>query len=130
MEDHNKQPTNEGLNYDKQNGTTTDRETFMNSRRYKLVLLGDSQVGKTALMLRYTRGIYDDDRQIMSVGIEYYLQHWEKNGYILTFNIWDCACHKDYKRMMIRFIKNSTAILVSFDMSDYKTFDNLSKWLD
>jgi GTPase SAR1 family protein len=105
--DDKKLSANEGKGYrisDPQSGgfSSNIRENNL-SRKFKLVLIGDSQVGKSALILRYIQGIYEDALQIQSVGIEYYSKFWEHDGYLMNFNIWDCACHKDFRRMMIRY---------------------------
>ena len=48
--------------------SSNNRENNL-SRKFKLVLIGDSQVGKSALILRYIQGIYEDSLQIQSVGV-------------------------------------------------------------
>merc|ERR1712232_799745 len=104
-------PSSEFFKKSNTNDQSTHRETSI-TRRFKLVLIGEHEVGKSAFIVRYTRNIYDEQQHIQTVGIEHYLKQWEYNGNSISFNIWDCACHRDYKKMMLRFIRDSAAILL------------------
>ena len=59
----------------KTNDQSINKENSV-SRRFKLVLIGDSQVGKSAFIVRYTRNMYDEQTHIQTVGIEHYLKQW------------------------------------------------------
>ena len=93
-----------------------------------LMLLGDSQVGKSSLLLRLTGNQFNDS-QLTTVGKESYIQQVNLHGYELKMKIWDTAGQERFKSMSVQVIKNSDAIVLVYAINDRKTFKSLDQWL-
>ena len=93
-----------------------------------LMLLGDSQVGKSSLLLRLTGNQFNDS-QLTTVGKESYIMQVNLHGYDLKMKIWDTAGQERFKSMSDQVIKTSDAVILVYSISDRKSFDALDKWL-
>ena len=93
-----------------------------------LMLLGDSQVGKSSLLLRLTGNQFNDS-QLTTVGKESYIMQVNLHGYDLKMKIWDTAGQERFKSMSVQVIKTSDAVVLVYSISDRKSFDALDKWL-
>ena len=93
-----------------------------------LMLLGDSQVGKSSLLLRLTGNQFNDS-QLTTVGKESYIMQVNLHGYDLKMKIWDTAGQERFKSMSVQVIKTSDAVILVYSISDRKSFDALDKWL-
>ena len=93
-----------------------------------LMLLGDSQVGKSSLLLRLTGNQFNDS-QLTTVGKESYIMQVNLHGYELKMKIWDTAGQERFKSMSVQVIKTSDAVILVYAINDRKSFDALDKWL-
>ena len=93
-----------------------------------LMLLGDSQVGKSSLLLRLTGNQFNDS-QLTTVGKESYIYQVNLHGYNLKMKIWDTAGQERFKSMSIQVIKNSDAVILVYAINDINSFNSLDMWL-
>ncbi|KAH0794045.1 ras-related protein Rab-5C [Histomonas meleagridis] len=99
------------------------------SPEYKVIIVGDSAVGKTSIVMRYHRDTYFDDHQA-TVGASFITKSIEtKNGKI-NINIWDTAGQEKYRSLVPMYSRNASAAIIVFDLSDPTSFENMKFWLD
>jgi small GTP-binding protein len=89
----------------------------------KVILLGDSGVGKTSLVQCYQKAFTDD----FSPTIGARSQNLTVDGVVL--NIWDTAGQEEYRSLVPVYLRGAQVALVVFDLSRPETFDHLADWL-
>lgn len=103
-----------------------DHSTF----EYKIVLLGDAAVGKTALLKRYMKDEYSDIKQC-SIGAEF-----ESKTIILDqnsavkLNVWDTCGEEKFRALTKQYYRDANGILLLFDLSSEDTFKGIESWMN
>ncbi|PRW20941.1 Ras-related RABF1 [Chlorella sorokiniana] len=97
--------------------------------RCKLVLLGDSGVGKSALVQRQCRGTFNPDMTV-TVGAAF-LAHTLSlpSGVAVKFEIWDTAGQERYESLAPLYYRGATAAAIVFDVSSEKSFARAQHWV-
>mmetsp|Transcript_25283 Transcript_25283/g.74233 ORF Transcript_25283/g.74233 Transcript_25283/m.74233 type:complete len:250 (+) Transcript_25283:3-752(+) len=93
----------------------------------KIAMLGDSQVGKTALMSKYVEGTFDDD-YLQTLGVNFMDKTIDMQGQDVTFSIWDIGGHRDFASMLPMVCNDAAVILFVFDLSRRSTLDSVRTW--
>ena len=97
--------------------------------RINLITLGDGQVGKTSLILRYTND-YFGNNYIATIGFDYKFKNEKlKNGEEITVKIFDTAGQEKYRSLAANFLKKADGIILVYDITYKISFENLNKWL-
>ena len=90
----------------------------------QLLIIGDSTVGKTSILSRYTEGSFSPN-YLATVGIDFFTKDEVFNGKIVRIKIWDTAGQERYKALTQGFFRNAHGILIVYDVTNAETFDNL-----
>ena len=93
----------------------------------KVVIIGDSGVGKTSLIHRYTSTRFLQDFK-PTIGAEFSNREVVINGQIVVAQIWDTAGQERYQSLGISFYRGADWCGIVFDRSDQNTFENLDTW--
>lgn len=93
----------------------------------KVIILGDSSVGKTSLILRFYKGIYDDQMQ-STVGASYVKKEVEVKDQTIILNVWDTAGQERYKSIIPMYMRGCNAILLVAAANSEESIDNLKGW--
>ena len=96
---------------------------------FKLVLIGDSGVGKTNILSRYINNEFSLATQ-STVGVEFGSKIIKKNDKLIKLQIWDTAGQERYKSITSAYYKGSKGALVVYDITRKSTFENIDKWID
>ena len=104
---------------------------------YKIMIIGDSSVGKTCLFKKLTTGKYSDknistigiDRKTLSLKIKVNEndEEVEKNFLI---QLWDTAGQERFRSITKGYYKDSQGLLLMYDITNQETFDNVEKWIE
>lgn len=97
--------------------------------RIKMILLGDSGVGKTAIIQRYYEDKFDANLKL-TYNAHYLEKELEINGQKVTLELWDTAGQEEYHALTQIFVKNAKIILLVYNITSLKSFENLSYWYD
>ena len=100
----------------------------MNEINLKILLCGDSSVGKTSLLLKYTDNFFPD-LHISTIGVEYKIKELNIKGRKVILRIWDTSGQERYHSITQNFYRNANGILFVFDLTKKDTFDNIKNWL-
>ena len=96
---------------------------------YKVLLLGDSTVGKTCILLKYTDKVFQDIH-MMTIGLDYRLKAMKlKNGKDVKLQIWDTAGQDRFRSIRKNFYRGSHGIILIYDVTSLKTFENIKSWV-
>lgn len=97
---------------------------------YKLLLLGDSAVGKTCLLLRYSDSTFQE-MHLSTIGLDYRLKTVSLGGgKKVKVQIWDTAGQDRFYSITKNYYKGAQGILLVFDITDFGSFSHTKKWLE
>ena len=100
----------------------------MSDYKFKLPIVGDGGVGKTTLTHRYLHGIFEE-KYALTIGMEFYIKKLEVDGKLTSLHIWDFAGEEKFRFLLPGVINGANGTLFMFDITRYKTFNNLKDWL-
>ena len=96
---------------------------------FKIVLIGDSGVGKTNILSRYLTDKFSSTTQ-PTVGVEFGSKIVKKGEKLIKLQIWDTAGQERYKSITSAYYKGAKGAFVVYDISRKGTFDNVDKWIN
>lgn len=95
----------------------------------KVVILGDSGVGKSSITYRYMQNKFLDT-QVPTIGAQYQqLKVPLKTGATLKINLWDTAGEEKFRAMLPMYYKNATAAILVYDLGSQQSFQNVDYWV-
>jgi len=95
---------------------------------FKILLIGDSGVGKSCLLLRYTDNLFNDNF-VSTIGVDFKIKTIKLDGKITKLQIWDTAGQERFKTITSSYYRDSDGILMVYDITDPLTFKNIQMWL-
>ena len=99
------------------------------TRGLKVVLLGDSGVGKSSICQRYINDTINDTYDV-TLGASYFLKEVTlENGREVRLHIWDTGGEERYRAIASLYYKDAKAALLVFDVNDAKSFKSLEYWV-
>jgi small GTP-binding protein len=100
----------------------------MNHNRYRYIIIGDSEVGKSSILLQFTEEQFNDTHE-MTIGVEMGSRSVQANGKQIKLEIWDTAGQESYLSITRSYYRGADGCLLVFDISSKTSFENLSMWL-
>eukprot|EP01097_Dermamoeba_algensis_P002824 TRINITY_DN2119_c0_g1_i1.p1 TRINITY_DN2119_c0_g1~~TRINITY_DN2119_c0_g1_i1.p1 ORF type:complete len:192 (-),score=24.70 TRINITY_DN2119_c0_g1_i1:305-880(-) len=95
---------------------------------YKLLLIGDSGVGKSCLLVRFSDGVFTESF-ISTIGVDYKMKTMEIDGVQVKLQIWDTAGQERFRTITQNYYRNAHGIIVVYDITDEGSFENVNKWV-
>ena len=96
---------------------------------YKVLLLGDSSVGKTCFLLRYCDKSFQDVH-LSTIGLDYRLKTITlKNNKNIKLQIWDTAGQDRFRAITKNYYKSANGVLLIYDISNLQTYENVKNWI-
>lgn len=95
---------------------------------FKLLLIGDSGVGKTSLLFRFSDDAYTPTF-ISTIGIDFKIKTIELKGKRIKLQIWDTAGQERFHTITTSYYRGAMGIMLVYDITNAKSFDNIQKWL-
>lgn len=94
----------------------------------KLLMLGDTGVGKTCLLLRYAFDSFSPTF-ITTIGIDFKIKEVELDGLRIKLQIWDTAGQERFRTITVSYFKGAHGILLVYDVSERDSFENIQHWV-
>ena len=95
---------------------------------FKIVLIGDSFVGKTNIMSKYLNNEFHEDSKA-TVGVEFGAKKFDIEGKSVKAQIWDTAGQERYKSITSTYYKGAKGALIVYDITRKETFDSVDRWI-
>ena len=96
--------------------------------KLKIILLGESSVGKTSLLLSYTDN-YFPKTHVTTIGVELKEKELIYKDYQIILQIWDTAGQERYRALAKSFFKGVQGILFVYDITSRPSFEQINKWI-
>ena len=95
---------------------------------FKVLLLGNSNVGKSSLFLRFVDDIWNDTF-VPTIGVDFKIKTFDIDRKKIKMQIWDTAGQERFKNIIASYYRGAHGILLIYDVTDKDSFRNLSNWL-
>ena len=95
---------------------------------FKLILIGDSYVGKSNILLKYLQNQFNENSKT-TIGVEFGTKNIIINNKRIKIQIWDTAGQERYRSITSAYYKGAKGALIVYDITRKNTFDNIDKWI-
>ena len=95
---------------------------------FKLLIIGDSHVGKSSLLLRLSDNNFDPDFNT-TIGIDFKIKMIELEDKIIKLQIWDSAGQDRFRTITTMYYRNSNGVIIMYDVTERTSFQNIEIWL-
>uniref|UniRef100_A0A7S3K6D1 Uncharacterized protein n=1 Tax=Aureoumbra lagunensis TaxID=44058 RepID=A0A7S3K6D1_9STRA len=94
----------------------------------KLLMIGDSAVGKTSLLLRYANDTFSSTF-ITTIGIDFKIKTIDLDGKRVKLQIWDTAGQEQFRTITRSYFRGAQGIVLVYDVTDRGTFNSVRSWM-
>ena len=95
---------------------------------FKLIIIGDSGIGKSCLLNRFAEDAYTD-AYISTIGVDFKIRTLEIDGRIVKLQIWDTAGQERFRTITSSYYRGAHGIMLVYDITNPDSFANLNQWL-
>ncbi|KAH3745496.1 GTP-binding protein yptV1 [Pelomyxa schiedti] len=107
-------------------GTPPVNEPILES--YKLLMIGDPNVGKSSIILRFTENRYDPN-YACTIGVDYKLKTVQLETHTIRLQIWDTAGSERFRTIVSSYYRGAHGIAIVYDVTNKPSFINIKHWL-
>ena len=94
----------------------------------KIVIIGDSGVGKTNLLSRFTRDTFSNETR-NTIGVDFSAKDIQLKGKTVKVQFWDTAGQEKYRAIASAYYRNAHGAIIVYDITRRESFENLNTWL-
>jgi len=95
---------------------------------FKLLLIGDSGVGKSCLLLRFADDTYTQS-YISTIGVDFKIRTIDLDGKTVKLQIWDTAGQERFRTITSSYYRGAHGIIIVYDVTDRESFNNVKHWI-
>jgi len=96
---------------------------------FKIVIIGDSGVGKSCMLLRFADNEFTDS-YISTIGVDFKIKTLNVEGTNVKLQIWDTAGQDRFRTITSSYYRHANGIIIAYDITDTQSFENVQKWLE
>ena len=96
---------------------------------FKLLIIGDSGVGKSSLMNRFSDNIFNETF-INTIGVDFKIRTINMDGKMIKLQIWDTAGQERFRTIVSSYYRGAHGIMVVFDITNKESFENIRMWYE
>jgi Ras-related protein Rab-1A len=96
---------------------------------FKLLIIGDSGVGKSSLMNRFSDNIFNETF-INTIGVDFKIRTINMDGKVIKLQIWDTAGQERFRTIVSSYYRGAHGIMVVFDITNKESFENIPMWCE
>ncbi|KAH0789714.1 ras-related protein Rab-8B [Histomonas meleagridis] len=101
----------------------------MDETLIKLLIIGESAVGKSCLLLRFAEDKFNENF-LTTIGIDFKVRHVEINGTKVKLQIWDTAGQEKFRTITKAYYRGANGILLVFDLTNRDSFEQTKTWME
>jgi small GTP-binding protein len=94
----------------------------------KIVVVGDSGVGKTCFLIRFVRDLFDEESQ-PTLGVEFLTKIVQTEKHRIQLQLWDTAGQELFRSVTRGYYRGSAGAVLLFDLNNHDSFDSIGRWL-
>lgn len=95
---------------------------------FKVLIIGDSGVGKSCFLLQFTEGNFKEDHNV-TIGVEYGSKILKIDSKLVKLQIWDTAGQESFRAITRSFYRNAHGVILMYDLTRLESFESLKEWL-
>ncbi|GAB1604583.1 ras-related protein Rab-35-like [Argonauta hians] len=95
---------------------------------FKLLIIGDSSVGKSCLLLRFAENTFSPS-YITTIGVDFKIRTVECNGEKVKLQIWDTAGQERFRTITSTYYRGTHGVIIVYDVTSGESFANVKRWL-
>ncbi|KAK5849290.1 hypothetical protein PBY51_008942 [Eleginops maclovinus] len=95
---------------------------------FKIILIGDSNVGKTCLVQNFKSGIFSE-RQQNTIGVDFTVRTVDIEGKKVKMQVWDTAGQERFRTITQSYYRSAHGAIIAYDITRHATFDSVSHWI-
>ncbi|KAB0404573.1 hypothetical protein E2I00_004847, partial [Balaenoptera physalus] len=95
---------------------------------FKIILIGDSNVGKTCVVQHFTSGVYTEAQQ-NTIGVDFTVRALEINGKKVKMQVWDTAGQERFRTITQSYYRSAHAAIIAYDLTRRSTFESVPHWI-
>lgn len=95
---------------------------------FKIVIVGDSGVGKSGIFSRFSRNYFDVDSKA-TLGVEFFSKTIKMNNKTIKAQVWDTAGQERFRALAKNYYRGSCGVMLVYDTTNFESFRNLDRWL-
>ncbi|OLP90126.1 Ras-related protein Rab-6 [Symbiodinium microadriaticum] len=102
----------------------------MSLPKYKVVLVGDQSVGKTAVVVRYLKNTFEEKAEA-TIGMDFQTKTVQLlSGSQIRLQLWDTAGQERFRSLVNGYIRDAAAAVVCYDVTNRQSFDSTTQWIE
>lgn len=94
----------------------------------KLLVLGDSSVGKSSLLLRFAENKFDPNF-VLTIGVDFKTKVVESGGRRIKLQVWDTAGQERFRTITPAYFRSAMGVILVYDITNAQTFNNIQRWM-
>ncbi|KAH0786928.1 ras-related protein Rab-13 [Histomonas meleagridis] len=96
---------------------------------YKLLIVGESGVGKTCMLLQFADNSFEENF-LSTIGVDFKVKEISVDGKKVKLQIWDSAGQESFKNITTSYYRNSSGLIIVYDITDHESFKKISDWVE
>ena len=100
----------------------------MTDKKYKHCMLGEENVGKTSIVLRYVNDKFDPN-VVPTLGVNFLTKQVQSKGTTIDLNIWDTAGSERFRSMVAMYYRGVTSCMIVYDVTNKESFEDVEGWV-
>ncbi|KAJ1973601.1 Ras- protein Rab-18 [Dimargaris verticillata] len=98
---------------------------------FKLLLIGDSNVGKSSILLRFTDDMFlGPEEASATIGVDFKVKMFDVEGHRYKLTIWDTAGQERFRTLTSSYYRGAQGVVLVYDVSRRDTFEHLDQWMN
>ena len=94
----------------------------------KVLLVGNTNVGKTSLLLRLADDTFDEQNR-SSIGVDFRTRNYQLNGETIKVQMWDTAGQERFRSITRAYYRGATGIILLYDITNRESFEHIREWI-
>lgn len=96
---------------------------------FKLLIVGESGVGKTCILLRFAEDLFEENF-LTTIGVDFKVKQITVDDKQIKLQIWDSAGQERFKNITMSYYRNCSGIIIVYDVTNHNSFEKVGEWIE